>query len=453
MGLHVVILAAGQGSRMKSSLPKVLHPLAGKPLLGHVLDTAQRLGAEGIHVVIGHGADQVKATFSNDSMNWYVQSEQLGTAHAVEQALPGIPDNASVLVLYGDVPLTRLSTLSSLIEPVDESNMTLLTVDLQDPTGYGRIIRNQNGAVQAIVEHKDASAEQLTISEGNSGILAISAKDLKASIEQIGNDNAQGEYYLTDVIELMVSSGKTVQASIANDEFEVLGVNNRLQLSQLERWHQAQLAEQLMLAGTSLADPNRLDIRGLLKCDKDVSIDINCVFEGEVELDEGVTVGANCIIKNSQIGANTKVEANSIIEDSTVGSEAIIGPYARLRPGTQLAEGAKIGNFVETKKAVIGTGSKVNHLSYIGDATIGAGVNIGAGTITCNYDGVNKSQTELGDGVFIGSNSSLVAPVKIEDGATIGAGSTITNSVKKDQLAVARSKQRNIDGWKKPSKK
>lgn len=453
MGLHVVVLAAGQGSRMKSKLPKVLHPLSGKPLLGHVLDTAKTLEAEGIHIVVGHGAEQVKKTYEDEAVSWYLQDQQLGTAHAVEQAIPGVPDDATVLVLYGDVPLTKLDTLAKLVASVAPSKMSLLTVQLKDPTGYGRIIRGSDASIKAIVEHKDASEEQLQISEGNSGILAISASDLKDAISKIGNDNAQGEYYLTDVIELMVASGNQVVGECANDEFEVLGVNNRQQLSQLERWHQSQIATDLMMSGVTLLDPNRIDIRGLLECEGDVSIDVNCVFEGNNKLAEGVIIGPNCIIKNSVIGPNTTVSANSIIEDATIADSANIGPFARIRPGTKLASGAKIGNFVETKKANIGKGSKVNHLSYIGDATIGEGVNIGAGTITCNYDGVNKFQTVLGDGVFIGSNSSLVAPLTIEKDATVGAGSTITGSVQKNQLAVARGKQRNIDGWKKPTKK
>lgn len=452
MGLHVVVLAAGQGSRMKSKLPKVLHPLAGKPLLGHVLDTAKVLGAEGIHVVIGHGAEQVKATFENESASWYLQKEQLGTAHAVEQALPGVPDDATVLVLYGDVPLTKQSTLEGLVGCVAEGKMALLTVELADPTGYGRIIRDSGNAIQAIVEHKDATEEQRSITEGNSGILAISSRDLKAAISKIGNDNAQGEYYLTDVIELMVSSGNQVVGEKAGNEFEVLGVNNRIQLSQLERWHQSQLADDLMTKGVTLADPSRIDIRGTLTSKGDVSIDVNCIFEGEVTISEGVVIGPNCLIKNASIGPNTVILANSVIEDAQIADSANIGPFARIRPGTKLASGAKIGNFVETKKADIGKGSKVNHLSYIGDATIGEGVNIGAGTITCNYDGVNKFQTILGDGVFIGSNSSLVAPVNIGEDATVGAGSIITSDVQKEQLAVARGKQRNIDGWKKPTK-
>lgn len=453
MGLHVVVLAAGQGSRMKSKLPKVLHPLAGKPLLGHVLDTAKKMHAEGVHVVIGHGSDQVKSSFESESVNWYLQDQQLGTAHAVEQALPGVPDDATVLVLYGDVPLTKEQTLSKLVDHVSPSRMALLTVHLQDPTGYGRIVRDVEGSVKAIVEHKDASDDQLNITEGNSGILAISAYDLKESISKIGNDNAQGEYYLTDVIELMVASGNAVLSESVEDEFEVLGVNNRLQLSQLERWHQRQLADELMTQGVTLSDPNRIDVRGDLQVEGDVNIDVNCVFEGENTLAEGVIIGPNCVIKNSKIGAHTHIQANSIIEDSFIDQGASIGPFARLRPGTKLAPNTKIGNFVETKKTSLGEGSKVNHLSYIGDAIIGANVNIGAGTITCNYDGVNKFKTELGDDVFIGSNSSLVAPVSVEEGATVGAGSVITTNVKKDQLAVARGKQRNIDGWKKPVKK
>ncbi|MDY6816769.1 MAG: bifunctional UDP-N-acetylglucosamine diphosphorylase/glucosamine-1-phosphate N-acetyltransferase GlmU [Pseudomonadota bacterium] len=450
--LHVVILAAGQGSRMKSALPKVLHPVAGKAMLHHVVATAKQLGAERIHTVIGHGADRVRASLDDGAVNWVLQTEQLGTGHAVAQALPDLPDDARVLVLYGDVPLTRRETLEAMVSELDESNLALLTVDMDNPHGYGRIVRNDRGEVQAIVEQKDATAEQQAIHEVNTGILAVSAKHLKSWLPTLSNSNAQGEYYLTDIIAMAVEHGLAVTVSQPLNPFEVQGVNNRVQLAELERWYQRQQAERLMTEGATLADPARVDIRGELTIGNDLWIDVNAVFEGKVSLGNHVIIGPNCVIKDATIADGAEIKANSVIEGAVVGANAQIGPFARLRPGTELAANTRVGNFVETKKAVVGEGSKINHLSYVGDASLGRNVNVGAGTITCNYDGVNKYRTVVGDGVFVGSNTSLVAPVTIAPEATIGAGSTITRDVADSELAVARGRQRNISGWEKPKK-
>ncbi|MEP1217524.1 MAG: bifunctional UDP-N-acetylglucosamine diphosphorylase/glucosamine-1-phosphate N-acetyltransferase GlmU [Marinobacter sp.] len=450
--LHVVILAAGQGSRMKSALPKVLHRIAGKPMLHHVIDTARKLGADGIHGVIGHGADQVKAITPAEDVQWALQEQQLGTGHAVAQALPALPDDARVLVLYGDVPLTRPETLESLVSQVSEGSLGLLTVTLDNPDGYGRIIRNDAGQVTAIVEQKDASDAQKAISEVNTGILAVSARHLKNWLPQLSNSNAQGEYYLTDIIAMAADKGLTISVAQPGNEYEVQGVNNRLQLAELERWYQRQEADRLMTEGATLADPSRVDVRGSLSVGQDVLIDINVVFEGNVSLADNVSIGPNCVIRNARIGDGTRIEANSVIDGADIGSGAQVGPFARLRPGTRLADSTKVGNFVETKKAEVGEGSKINHLSYVGDAILGRNVNVGAGTITCNYDGVNKYQTVMGDGVFVGSNTSLVAPVSLADNVTVGAGSTITRNVEAGELAVARGRQRNIDNWERPVK-
>jgi bifunctional UDP-N-acetylglucosamine pyrophosphorylase/glucosamine-1-phosphate N-acetyltransferase len=452
MSLHIVILAAGQGSRMKSNFPKVLHKIAGKPMLQHVIDTVSQLDAEGIHVIVGHGSEKVKQVISGD-INWCYQTEQLGTGHAVAQALPNIPDNSKVLVLYGDVPLIEKGTLVSMLEGVDEQNIALLTVRLENPTGYGRIIRNFEGNIKAIVEEKDATDEIKDIDEINTGILALSSNNLHKFIPLLGNNNAQGEYYLTDLIELANKSGNKIRGYQPEFEQEVQGVNNRLQLCELECWFQSRIAENLMLNGVTLFDPHRIDVRGTLACGKDVEIDINCIFIGDVKIADGVSIGPNCIIENSSIGANSVVLANSIIESSMIAEEVSVGPFARLRPGTELKDKSKIGNFVETKKTVVGEGSKINHLSYVGDSILGKKVNVGAGTITCNYDGINKFVTEIDDGVFVGSNTSLVAPIKIGKDSTIGAGSTITKEIADGQLAIARSKQKNIDGWQRPTKK
>ncbi|WP_299598203.1 bifunctional UDP-N-acetylglucosamine diphosphorylase/glucosamine-1-phosphate N-acetyltransferase GlmU [uncultured Microbulbifer sp.] len=452
MTIDVVILAAGKGTRMRSDLPKVLHPIGGVPMLGRVIDSAKRLGDVAITVVVGHGAELVRERFADSGVQFVEQTEQLGTGHAVAQAIPNFREGATVLVLYGDVPLVKTATLQDLLK-ASEIGPALLSVIMDDPSGYGRIVRDGNQQVQSIVEQKDADAETLKITEINSGILAAPGKLLAQWLPELSNDNAQGEYYLTDVIARSVSEKIAVTGVIADDPYEVAGVNSRAQQAELERALQRDQAEALMAAGVTLLDPSRTDVRGALTCGNDVTIDINCVFDGNVTLGDRVQIGPNCLLKNCQLAAGTVVEANSIIEDATVGEACTIGPFARLRPGTELANGAKVGNFVETKKARIGLGSKVNHLSYIGDAEVGEGVNIGAGTITCNYDGVNKSKTVIGDGAFIGSNSALVAPVEIGAGATIGAGSTITREVSADELAVARGKQRNISGWQRPTKK
>nr|WP_010130263.1 bifunctional UDP-N-acetylglucosamine diphosphorylase/glucosamine-1-phosphate N-acetyltransferase GlmU [Microbulbifer agarilyticus] len=452
MAIDVVILAAGKGTRMRSNLPKVLHPIGGVPMLERVINAAKGLGDVRITVVIGHGADLVRERCTDSGVQFVEQTEQLGTGHAVAQAIPNFRKGATVLVLYGDVPLVKTTTLQSLLE-ASVSGPALLSVVMDDPSGYGRIVRDGSGAVQAIVEQKDADTNTLKICEINTGILAAPADLLAQWLPELSNNNAQGEYYLTDVIARSVSENIAVTGVVADDPNEVAGVNSRAQQAELERALQAENTENLMAAGVTLLDPARLDVRGTLSCGADVAIDINCVFEGNVTLGDGVKIGPNCLLKNCQLAAGTVLEANSIIEDASVGEACTIGPFARLRPGTELANGAKVGNFVETKKAKIGLGSKVNHLSYVGDAEVGDGVNIGAGTITCNYDGVNKSKTIIGDGAFIGSNSALVAPVTIGSGATIGAGSTITREVSADELAVARGKQRNIGGWQRPTKK
>ena len=450
--LHVVILAAGQGSRMKSALPKVLHCVAGRPMLHHVIGTARQLGAEKIHTVIGHGGDKVRETITESLVNWVVQEQQLGTGHAVAQALPHLPDDARVLVLYGDVPLTRTDTLNAMVEALDVNALGLLTVTLDNPQGYGRIVRNSDGKVTSIVEQKDASAEQLEICEVNTGILAVAAKHLKAWLPALSNANAQGEYYLTDIIAMAVEHNLGISVSQPEDPFEVQGVNNRLQLAELERWFQKREAERLMTEGATLADPARIDVRGELTIGNDILIDVNVVFEGKVSLGNNVSVGPGCVIRDAVIADGAQINAHSVIEGAVIGANAQIGPFARIRPGTELAANTKIGNFVETKKAVVGEGSKINHLSYVGDTSLGRNVNVGAGTITCNYDGVNKFRTVIGDGVFVGSNTSLVAPVRIGAGVTVGAGSTITRNVEDNELAVARARQRNIEGWERPKK-
>ncbi|SEQ21137.1 UDP-N-acetylglucosamine pyrophosphorylase /glucosamine-1-phosphate N-acetyltransferase [Amphritea atlantica] len=451
--LDIVILAAGQGSRMKSTLPKVLHTIGGKPMLQHVIDSAKALENARTHIVIGHGAQQVETALSGQAVQFSLQAEQLGTGHAVAQAMPNISDNGVVLVLYGDVPLTRPETMAELVKIAERGQFGLLTVNLADPTGYGRIVRSDAGDVVAIVEHKDASDAQRAITEVNTGILALPTALLREWIPQLSANNAQGEYYLTDIIAMAAEQGVRIQAIQPATEQEVQGVNNRLQQAELERWYQRRQAEALMLDGVSLADPARIDVRGEVSVGHDVAIDINVILEGKVEIGDNVTIEANCIIKDSVIGCGTHIKANSLLDEAVVADNCDIGPFARLRPGSHLANNAKIGNFVETKKANIGEGSKVNHLSYIGDAEVGADVNVGAGTITCNYDGVNKSTTEIGDGAFIGSNTALVAPVKVGAGATIGAGSTITKEVQADQLAITRAKQTNLNNWQRPVKK
>jgi bifunctional UDP-N-acetylglucosamine pyrophosphorylase/glucosamine-1-phosphate N-acetyltransferase len=452
MDVNVVILAAGQGSRMKSRLPKVLHQVAGVAMACHVYQTACQFSSD-IHLVVGHGADQVKQAFANTTAQFWLQAEQLGTGHAVAQALPGIPQTGAVLVLYGDVPLIQAETLQTLIEQVSEHTMGLLTVTLEDPTGYGRIVRDDQGHVVSIVEHKDATPTQQAITEVNSGIMALPAWMLHAWLPKLKNNNAQGEYYLTDLISMAVNEGVAVQAVQPADVEETLGVNNRQQLAVLERWYQSRAANSLMAEGATLMDPARIDVRGNVQVGPDCLIDVNVVFEGDVVLGAGVRIGPNCLIKNARLADDVVVEANTMIDGADLGAGATVGPFARLRPGTELARGAKVGNFVETKKARIGAGSKVNHLSYIGDAIIGADSNIGAGTITCNYDGMNKYVTEIGSGAFVGSNSTLVAPVVIEDGAFIGAGSVVTKTAPAEQLTVGRARQVTVANWKRPLKK
>ena len=451
--LEVIILAAGKGTRMYSSTPKVLHRIGGQPLLGHVINAATQLGAYKIHVVIGFEGEAVKAHFSATGLNWATQTEQLGTGHAVAQALPNIPDDRTVLVLYGDVPLIQPETLKALTQACHANAMAVLTVLSSDPKGLGRIVRDKLGRTVAIVEEKDADAQQKLIPETNSGILAAPAGLMRKWLAALSPKNAQGEYYLTDIIASAVAEDCEVATLTLHDELEVLGVNNKLQLAQLERHYQGRIAEQLMLAGVGLSDPARIDVRGTLQCGRDVEIDINAIFEGEVTLGNGVIIGPNVFIKNSHIGDNSHIFSNSHIEETTIAENCAIGPFARLRTGTSLAEGAKIGNFVETKKVQVGKGSKINHLSYVGDATVGDNVNIGAGTITCNYDGVNKHHTTIKDGVFVGSNTALVAPVIIGEKATIGAGSTITKDVGREELGLARGRQCNVEGWKRPTKK
>lgn len=452
MTLSVITLAAGKGSRMKSQLPKVLHPLAGKPMLSHVLDSASQLKNACQHVVIGHGADKVKQLIDVDNIKWTTQTEQKGTGHAVAQVIDEVAKDAQVLVLYGDVPLIKTQTLQKLIE-VAPQGLALLTIKLDKPTGYGRIVRDDKNQICAIVEQKDANEEQLKIQEINTGILAVSARYLKTWLPKLSANNAQGEYYLTDIVAMAVSEGLEVKAIHPESEHEVQGVNDRLQLAELERVYQREQANELMHKGASLADPSRIDVRGNLTIGREVKIDVGCVFEGEVHLADGVNIGPYCVIKNSHIGENTQVASHSVIEQAKTQANCSIGPFARLRPGADLKEEAKVGNFCEVKKATVGKGSKVNHLSYIGDAEIGENANIGAGTITCNYDGVNKFKTSIGDNAFVGTNSSLVAPVEIGNNATVGAGSVITKKVEDNELAVARGKQRNISGWARPEKK
>jgi bifunctional UDP-N-acetylglucosamine pyrophosphorylase/glucosamine-1-phosphate N-acetyltransferase len=452
MSLDIVILAAGQGTRMRSALPKVLHPVAGKPMLAHVIDTARALQPGSIQVVIGHGAERVREQLAADDLSFVLQAEQLGTGHAVAQALPKLSAER-VLILYGDVPLIEPATLERLLAQVSDSQLGLLTVELADPTGYGRILRDGSGKVQAIVEHKDASDAQRAIREGNTGILAVPGSRLAEWLGRLSNSNAQGEYYLTDVIAMAVADGLLVATETAQDEMEVLGANDRIQLAQLERHYQLRAARRLMAQGVTLLDPARFDLRGEVTVGRDVLIDVNVILEGRVLIEDGVSIGPNCVIRDSVLRAGAVVKANSHLEGAELGEGADCGPFARLRPGSKLGAKAHVGNFVELKNAVMGEGAKAGHLAYLGDAQIGARSNIGAGTITCNYDGANKHRTVMGEDVFIGSNSSLVAPVTLGDGATTGAGSTVTAEVPAGTLAVGRAKQRNIEGWKRPVKK
>lgn len=456
MDLQVVILAAGKGTRMKSQLPKVLHQLAGKPLLQHVIDNCHSMGARHCHIVVGHGAEQVKSTVFGDNiqLSFVEQAEQLGTGHAVQMTLDGLSDDTPTLILYGDVPLTHHDTLGSLydVHLKDPQGIALMTCFLEEPAGYGRIIRNENGEVTGIVEEKDASETQKVINEVNTGILCCNSTQLKDWLGRLNNNNAQREYYLTDIIAMAVRDGKRVTTAQPLELYEVEGINTLQQLAELERTWQLKMANQLMAGGVTLRDPYRLDLRGTLVCESDVVIDVNCIFEGRVVLKQGCQIGSNVYIKDSSIGAGSHIKANSMIESSTIGEDCSVGPYARLRPETQLQGGAQVGNFVEIKKSVIGQGSKANHLSYLGDSQIGNDVNIGAGTITCNYDGANKHKTVIQDGAFIGSDTQLVAPVTVGKKATIGAGTTVTQDVEDESLCISRVKQQQISNWKRPVK-
>ena len=449
----IVILAAGKGTRMQSALPKVLHPLAGRPLLDHVIASADTVADSKKIIVTGHGAEQVEQTFVASDAVFVQQTEQLGTAHAVQRALPHLRSQANVLILYGDVPLITPETISKILNAVDKDHIALLTIHLDNPTGYGRIVRNAAGEIESIVEQKDASDEQLKITEINTGVMALGAEQLNAWLPQIDNNNAQGEYYLTDLIAIARTQGYKINSIHPGSATEIEGVNNRQQLSDLERAYQLAQAQALMLSGTSLADPHRFDQRGTITAGRDNSIDVNCVFEGNVVIGSGVSIGPNCHIIDSIIGDGVEIKANTVIESAVIGDNAVVGPFARLRPGTNLGNHTKVGNFVETKKAHVGDGSKINHLSYVGDANLGQGVNVGAGTITCNYDGVNKHTTTIGNDAFIGSNSTLIAPVTVGEKGFVAAGTAISKDVPDDSLAVGRAKQRNIDGWQRPTKK
>jgi bifunctional UDP-N-acetylglucosamine pyrophosphorylase/glucosamine-1-phosphate N-acetyltransferase len=451
MKLAVVILAAGQGKRMKSALPKVLQPLAGVPLLAHVVSRARALDPASLHVVYGHGGDAVRAAFAQESIEWALQAEQLGTGHAVMQAMPKVADDELVLVLYGDVPLIRKDTLERLIAAAGPKSMSLLTVMFGDPAGYGRIVR-KSGKIQRIVEQKDATKVQLKIRECNSGIMAVPAKLLKKWLGKLKNSNAQGEYYLTDIIAMAVKEKIKVTPLIAPTAAETLGVNDKVQLAEIEALHRAERARELMLAGATLADPARIDIRARVAVGSDVFIDANVLLEGKVELGDRVRIGPNVVLRDVVIGDDCVIHPNSVLEQSELDTGCIIGPYARVRPGSKLGRNVHIGNFVELKKTTIADGSKANHLTYLGDTIVGKGVNIGAGTITCNYDGVNKSTTVIEDGAFIGSGNMLVAPVRIGKDATTGAGSTITREAPDGRLTLTRAKQQTIEGWKRPQK-
>lgn len=450
--MSVVILAAGKGTRMYSDLPKVLHTLAGKPMVQHVIDAATGLGAQRIHLVYGHGGDRLKAALSEPSLNWVLQAEQLGTGHAMQQAAPAFADDEDILMLYGDVPLIAQATLQRLRDAKPAGGIGLLTVVLDDPSGYGRIVR-ENGNIVGIIEQKDATPEQLKIAEINTGILVANGGDLKRWLAQLTNNNAQGEYYITDIIALAHQEGRQINAVHPTRASETDGVNNRLQLATLERVYQGEQAEKLLLAGVMLRDPARFDLRGTLTHGRDVDIDVNVIIEGDVTLGNGVKIGAGCLIKNSTIGDNCEISPYSVIEDANLAADCTVGPFARLRPGSELAQAAHVGNFVEMKKATLGKGSKAGHLSYLGDAEIGANVNIGAGTITCNYDGANKSKTLIGDNVFVGSDTQLVAPVSVAAGATIAAGTTVMKDVTEAALVYNRKEQNSKADWQRPAKK
>ncbi len=450
--MNIVILAAGQGKRMHSDLPKVLHPIAGKPMLGHVIDTARALSPQRLCVVYGHGGETVREALAAPDLAWALQAPQLGTGHAVQQALPYLNESPTTLILYGDVPLIARATLERLLAAAADA-LAVLTVELADASGYGRIVRNGAGEVVRIVEQKDASAAELAIREINTGIMALPTAKLGQWLARLSNDNAQKEYYLTDIVGMAVSEGLPVRSAQPAEVWEVLGVNSKVQLAELERIAQRLRATALMEAGVRLADPARFDLRGELSCGRDVFIDVGCVFEGSVSLADGVEVGPNCMIRNAAIGAGTKIAAFTHIDEAVVGAGCALGPFARLRPGTELGDDVHVGNFVEIKKSTIADHSKANHLAYIGDATIGSRVNVGAGTITCNYDGANKFQTIIEDDAFIGSDTQLVAPVRVGRGATLGAGTTLTKDAPPGELTISRAKQVSISGWKRPVKK
>jgi len=453
MPLSVMILAAGQGKRMNSDLPKVLQPLAGRPLLTHVIDAARAVGAADIHVVYGHGGERVREALHEDTLRWALQPEQLGTGHAVTQAMPGVADDALVLVLYGDVPLVRPETLRRLVAAAGAHTLALLSVRMKDPAGYGRVVRDRGGRVVRIVEHKDATAKERAIDEANTGLMAAPAAQLKRWLGRIKNENAQGEYYLTDVVVQAVKDGMAIEAIVADSEDEVLGVNDKQQLAEVEAVNRRRRAQELMAQGVTLVDPARFDARGPVEVGCDVYIDVNVVLEGTVKLGDRVRVGPNVVLRNCVIGADTEIFPSCVLYDAVVGERCNVGPFARFRPGAVLEDEVHIGNFVEVKKSRIKRGAKANHLSYIGDATVGQKVNVGAGTICCNYDGANKWPTEIGDGAFIGSGTMLVAPVKVGAKATIGAGSTITRDAPPDRLTLERGKQVTVEGWKRPEKK
>jgi bifunctional UDP-N-acetylglucosamine pyrophosphorylase / glucosamine-1-phosphate N-acetyltransferase len=453
MPISVVILAAGQGKRMKSDLPKVLQQVAGRPLLKHVIDSARQLGTDDIHVVYGHGGERVRETLAVEKLTWALQAEQLGTGHALQQAMPGVPDDNLVLVLFGDVPLVQSTTMQRLIEATANGDaLGVLSVRMKDPTGYGRIVRDRAGTVARIVEHRDANQKERAIDEVNTGLMAASARRMREWLGQLRNDNAQSEYYLTDVVVMAAKAGLKVNAILADREDEVLGVNDKVQLAEVEGVYRRRRATELMLQGVTLVDPARFDARGPVTVGRDVHMDVNVVLEGNVILGDRVRIGPNVLIRECEIGDDAEIHANCVLDHAKVGARAIVGPYARLRPDAVLHEEVHVGNFVEVKKSELHRGAKANHLTYLGDTTVGEKVNVGAGTITCNYDGVNKFRTEIGAGAFIGSGSMLVAPVKIGAGATIGAGSTITKDAPDDKLTLERSKQITLEGWKRPVK-